>query len=136
MILTPRPIAMKAGTLIDYSLSLFGIPFNWQTLIEKWEPGVMFVDRQITGPYTKWVHTHTFKALGPERTLMQDRVEYQIPLGFLGDIAHVLFVEETLKKIFDYRAKVTAKLLAPSSQSYFVSGSKQAKSGLVTEAGD
>lgn len=131
-ILTPRPIAMKAGTLIDYSLSLFGLPFKWQTLIEQWEPGVKFVDRQVTGPYALWVHTHTFKALGPERTLMQDRVEYQIPLGFLGDIAHVLFVEETLRKIFDYRAEVTARLLAPSAQSYFVSGAKPAKSEFAT----
>ena len=135
-ILTPRPIAMKAGTRIDYSLSLFGFPFKWQTLIEKWEPGVRFVDRQVTGPYALWVHTHTFKALGADRTLMQDRVEYQIPLGRLGDIAHVLFVEATLKKIFDYRAEVTARLLAPSPQSYFVNAAKQSNVGWVTEAGD
>ena len=135
-ILTPRPISMKAGALIDYSLSLFGLPFKWQTLIEKWEPRVMFVDRQVTGPYAKWVHTHTFKALGPARTLMQDRVEYQIPMGFLGDFAHSLFVKETLKKIFDHRAEVTARLLAPSAQSYFVNSAKQPKSGLVTEAGE
>ncbi len=135
-ILTPRPIDMKAGARIDYSLSLFGVPFQWQTCIEKWEPGIQFVDRQITGPYALWVHTHNFKALGPDRTLMQDRVEYQLPLGFFGDIAHALFVEAMLKKIFDHRAAVTARLLVPSAQAYFVDGAKQPKSGLVTEAGE
>lgn len=135
-ILTPRPIVMKAGTLIDYSLSLFGFPFQWQTRIEKWEPGVSFVDRQVTGPYALWVHTHIFKTLEANRTLMQDRVEYQLPLGLLGDVAHALFVEATLKKIFDHRAEVTAQLLAPLLPSYFLSDVKQPKSGFVTEAGD
>jgi ligand-binding SRPBCC domain-containing protein len=112
-ILTPRPLVMQAGTRLDYSLSLFGLPFHWQTLIEQWEPGVQFVDRQVKGPYALWVHTHHFAALGAERTLMTDRVEYQLPLGGLGEVAHALFVKETLRRIFTYRADATARLLTP-----------------------
>lgn len=119
-ILTPRPIRMEAGTLIDYRLALGGIPFQWQTLIETWEPGVEFVDRQVTGPYALWLHTHRFEAIGPQRTLMQDRVEYALPLGVLGEVAHRLFVQATLRKIFDYRAEATARLLAPPSSTDFV----------------
>ena len=37
-ILSPLPIRMKKGTLIDYRIRLFGIPLKWQTLISKWEP--------------------------------------------------------------------------------------------------
>ncbi|MBK9316680.1 MAG: SRPBCC family protein [Acidobacteria bacterium] len=110
-ILTPAPIKMEAGTLIEYKLSLFGVPFKWRTLIEQWAPNQMFVDRQIRGPYALWHHTHTFIRIDQERTLMRDVVKYRIPFGPLGVLSHRLFVERMLKMIFDYRAKSTADLL-------------------------
>ena len=134
-ILTPRPLAMRAGAVIEYSLSLFGVPFRWKTLIEQWEPGVKFVDRQLKGPYALWVHTHSFEAIGADRTLMKDHIEYQLPLGFLGEMAHTLFVQETLKKIFTHRAAVTARLLM-AAQTYSVTGLKPSKSAWAAESGD
>lgn len=110
-ILTPPPISMQQGTLIDYQLSLFGLPFRWRTLIEEWKPGERFVDRQFSGPYALWQHTHTFEALGPDRTLVRDRVEYRLPFGLPGRIAHRLWVRQTLDAIFDYRAQMTDRLL-------------------------
>ena len=110
-ILTHAPIKMGSGVLLDYRLSLFGVPFYWQTLIESWTPEEAFVDSQVKGPYKLWRHTHTFEALSPDTTLVRDRVEYSIPFGFVGRIAHRLFVSRTLKKIFDHRAKMTARLL-------------------------
>jgi ligand-binding SRPBCC domain-containing protein len=115
-ILTRPPIKMEAGVLLDYRLALFGIPFQWRTLIESWTPESSFVDSQIKGPYRLWRHTHTFEELSPGTTLMRDRVEYQIPFGTLGRIAHPLLVRGTLKNIFDYRAKMTADLLAPRAR--------------------
>jgi hypothetical protein len=113
-IMTPRPVVMKKGALIDYQLSLFAIPFRWRTRIEQWSPNDSFVDLQIQGPYALWHHTHTFTSLGPDKTLMRDRVEYRIPMGIFGRIAHALFVRRTLQTIFDYRAAMTAKLLNES----------------------
>lgn len=110
-VLTHAPIKMNSGLLLDYRLSLFGVPFRWQTLIESWVPEESFVDSQIKGPYKLWRHTHTFEPLGPDTTLVRDRVEYRIPFGVIGRLAHLLFVGRTLKKIFDYRAKMTAHLL-------------------------
>lgn len=115
-ILTPPPIQMQEGTLLEYKLSFLGIPFYWKTLIEKWTPETSFVDIQLKGPYSLWRHTHTFEELEPNRTLMRDHVEYSVPLSFLGRIAHALFVKQSLKKIFDYRAAATARLLAPESK--------------------
>lgn len=133
-ILTPKPVPMYPGALIDYSLSLFGVPFKWQTLIEAWEPGVKFVDSQVKGPYKLWHHTHTFKALDRERTLMMDCVRYELPMGVFGDLAHDLFVEATLKKIFDYRYEVTERLLSPTSQLLSVSSSIKSRSELATDS--
>ena len=104
-VVTPGPIAMRAGALIEYRLSLFGAPFGWQTEIEIYEPTRRFVDRQLRGPYRVWRHTHEFEDVAGG-TRMADHVEYELPLGPLGDIAHALFVKRTVAKIFDYRAEV------------------------------
>ena len=115
-ILTPPPIHMREGTILEYELSLFGVRFRWKTLIEKWTPELSFVDVQLTGPYSLWRHTHTFEESGRNRTLVRDHVEYRVPLSFLGGIAHALFVKRSLNKIFDYRAAATARLLAPGAE--------------------
>jgi hypothetical protein len=109
-ILTP-PIKMKAGVVIKYRLALFGALVYWRTVIESWDPEESFVDSQIKGPYALWRHTHSFEEKGPRQTLMRDLVEYGVPYGPLGRIAHALFVERWLKKIFDYRAAMIARLM-------------------------
>jgi ligand-binding SRPBCC domain-containing protein len=101
-ILSPLPIEMRSGTRIDYALSLGGVPFRWRTRITEWEPGTRFVDEQESGPYAIWRHTHRFDDQGSS-TVMHDLVEYAEPLGPLGRLAHVLFVERALERIFDFR---------------------------------
>ena len=107
----PKPIHMQEGTLIDYELNLYGLPFRWRTLIERWQPDEKFVDTQLNGPYTLWHHMHTFEQIGPDQTLMCDRVLYRIPFGIFGRLAHWLFIGRSLKVIFDYRAQATAEML-------------------------
>ena len=114
-ILTPTPIAMRAGTRIEYALSLHGVPVRWRTLITRWEPGVCFVDEQESGPYALWRHTHTFEPRG-HSTLMRDVVEYREPFGALGQLMHVLVVRRMLDRIFDYRRDATGQLLGRSGR--------------------
>lgn len=109
-ILTPRPIAMDAGTLIDYQIRLLGIPLNWRTQIETWEPPHRFSDVQLKGPYKLWHHTHEFVAVS-DGTLMTDRVRYQMPAGPLGRVVHAVWTQRTLAKIFDYRFQKIEELL-------------------------
>lgn len=108
-ILSPLPIEMKPGALIDYALSLHGVRFRWRTRISVWEPGVRFVDEQVRGPYALWVHEHTFKPLPDGRgTLVTDHVQYAM-LG--GSLADRLFVRPRLERIFAYRAEATRRLI-------------------------
>lgn len=107
-IVTPGTVEMREGTLIEYRLSLRGIPIRWRTRIDEWEPGVRFVDRQLSGPYRLWHHTHEFEPAGERQTLMRDTVRYALPLGPLGEIAHRLIVRRDLARIFDHRAAAVA----------------------------
>jgi ligand-binding SRPBCC domain-containing protein len=104
-ILTPDPIEMRPGTLIDYRLSLFGVGFGWRTEIEAFVPGERFVDVQLRGPYARWHHTHTFTD-APGGTLIGDRVEYALPLGPLGELAWQLAVRRQLETIFEHRRRI------------------------------
>ena len=108
-VLTPGPIVMEAGTLIEYRLKLHGVPIRWLTRIEVWEPPNRFVDVQVRGPYTAWHHTHTFEP-DPDGTLMRDTVRYALPFGPLGEIARRAFVTRDLARIFDFRQEAVRTL--------------------------
>ena len=114
-ILTPRPIELGAGTLIDYSLKLRGIGFKWKSEITAWEPPMAgrsgrFVDEQRKGPYRYWIHEHQFERVPgqPGQTAVIDHVRYVVPGGAL---VHALFVREQLGQIFAYRAEATRRLI-------------------------
>jgi ligand-binding SRPBCC domain-containing protein len=102
-VVTPEPITMRRGTLIDYRLRLHGLPLRWRTRIDAWEPPHRFVDSQLRGPYALWEHTHTFAADGAG-VVTSDRVRYALPR-----FAPAWFVRRDLDRIFDYRARAIAE---------------------------
>ena len=75
--LTPAPVEMKAGALIDYKLRVHGIPIRWRSKITEWEPPVRFVDEQLRGPYRLWIHEHEFESRDGG-TLVRDYVRYAV----------------------------------------------------------
>ena len=110
-IMTPRPIVMKKDLRIDYTIRVLGIPMGWTSLIAEYEPPYRFVDQQVSGPYKFWHHEHTFHEI-EEGTLIGDRVEYALPLGPMGRLAHRLFVEKDLRRIFDFREQAIRKIFS------------------------
>lgn len=119
-IVTPTPIDIQEGTLIDYRLSLFGIPFSWRTRIDLFEPDQRFIDTQLRGPYRLWRHVHEFEEVdGGRATRMIDRVDYAVPLGPLGGVARALFVSRMVEQIFDYRAATITTLLGDGERAKF-----------------
>jgi ligand-binding SRPBCC domain-containing protein len=100
-ILTPQPVPMQEGTLIDYRLRLFGVPLRWQARISRWEPPIGFVDEQLHGPYRAWEHTHRFHE-GNRATIIEDVVRYRLPFEPLGDVFHPL-VRLQLWRTFRFR---------------------------------
>lgn len=112
-VVTPEPIRMGVGTLIDYRMRFRGVPVRWISRIEEWAPGTSFVDRQLRGPYGLWRHRHTFApAAAGSSTLVSDEVDYGLPLGALGKLAHPLFVRRDLELIFDFRQAAVERVLA------------------------
>lgn len=116
-VVTPEPIEMRAGTLIDYRLKLHGVALSWHTEIALWDPPLRFVDVQLSGPYRLWHHTHTFESDG-DGTVMRDVVRYGLPLGPLGELARAVLVRRDLEGIFDFRQAEIGRLMdAPAGPS-------------------
>lgn len=127
-ILTPLPIEMGVGTLIDYSIRLHGIPMRWRTRIDAWEPPdvggkgrgrARFVDTQLRGPYRVWIHEHAFEALastdGVESTLAKDHVQYAVPGGPGPErLIERWFVRPRLEQIFAHRKAAIERLIVDS----------------------
>ena len=113
VILTPRPIKMKTGLVLDYTIRILGLPVRWTTLICDYNSPHQFCDVAIRGPYSFWHHTHTFEETD-SGTVMTDEVRYALPFGFIGRIVHSLWVRRELNRIFDYRAGVMHDMLGGS----------------------
>ena len=109
-LLTPGPIEMRMGAMIEYRLRLHGLPLRWVSLIERWEEGHGFVDRQLRGPYRLWRHHHQFTEVDGA-TRVEDRIQYALPLGRVGSLVGTPIVRRDLARIFDYRRAAVAELL-------------------------
>ncbi len=122
-ILTPLPIQMCEGALIDYRISLRGLPMGWRTEITTWEPPYRFVDQQLRGPYRQWIHEHRFTEV-EGGTRVEDHVHYVV-LG--GSLVNRFFVAPDVNRIFDYRQKRLREL--------FEEGHDSRAEGLIFDAG-
>ena len=97
-VVTPLPVAMHVGLPIDYRIRLRGVTIPWRSVIDVWEPGVCFVDRQTIGPYRWWRHEHRFEAVAGGTRVIDD-VVYLPRLRWMTSA----MVERDLARIFDYR---------------------------------
>ena len=109
-IVSPLPIEMRAGALIEYRLRMGGVPLRWLTRIDDWQPGRAFTDVQLRGPYAEWIHSHRFEP-GATGTWISDEVAYRLPFAPFSSLAHALLVKPRLLAIFEYRVKAMRLLL-------------------------
>ena len=79
-ILTPSPIEMKEGSIIDYTVKIFGIPTRWRTIITSYKRNESFVDEQLKGPYSYWHHKHSFESVEDGINII-DEINYVIKKG-------------------------------------------------------
>lgn len=117
-LLTPPPVEMEKGRIIDYTIRVMGLPVRWRTLITRYEPPRCFVDEQISGPYSFWHHTHRFEPRDGG-TLLYDEVRYVLPMALTAPVrglVHALYVRPSLEQIFDYREQVFTRLFGGISK--------------------
>jgi len=105
LITSPVQTEMYPGMFITYKVSPApGIKLEWVTEITQVNSKKFFIDEQRRGPYSIWHHEHHFSEVegGVE---MHDKLYYQVPLGFIGRLADMFFVQNKVKQIFRFREK-------------------------------
>lgn len=108
-VLSASDRTVREGTEIAYRLRLFSLPLRWESRITEFEENQRFADEMIKGPYRRWYHRHLFRPVenGVE---IRDAVEYELPMGLMGQIAHAVAVRRQLEAIFSYRHQAIAGL--------------------------
>ena len=89
---------------------------DWVAELFEVVPGRQFRDRQLSGPFAAWTHTHRFIPDGPDASTLEDDIEYRLPLGGLGRAFGGGFVRHKLAAMFAYRHAVTASDLRRHAQ--------------------
>jgi len=88
------------------------IPVQWVFEHRDYEEGRQFRDVQVQGPFRKWDHTHRFIPDGPESCWLEDRIEYELPLGIIGEFLGGWLVRRKLRRMFEYRHRITQEAMA------------------------
>lgn len=106
------PGKMFSGQIITYKINISPLfSSNWVSEITHIQNKTYFVDEQRFGPYSMWHHEHHFEE-AENGVQMFDRVTYKIPFGFIGHLAHSLFIKKQLKHIFSYREQILKEMFA------------------------
>ena len=101
---------VERGTEIDYRLRWHVVPMRWRSRISEYEENRTFVDEMLRGPYAFWRHRHDFAEVATGIEIV-DVVEYRLPFGLIGRLAHASVVRSQLEAIFDFRQEATRRIL-------------------------
>lgn len=125
-LLTPLPVEMEQGRLIDYKIRVLGLRIRWRSLISTYQPPHCFVDEQVIGPYARWHHTHRFENTGSGTRLI-DEVHYALPSVLPDTLAMAIqrwYLQPELQRIFDFRRDQFHRLFGGPDPSPFFEGTE------------
>lgn len=101
------------GTISEGGIRTFSVPMigplrkRWVAKHQDFIPGSSFVDVQQTGPFRYWKHTHSTLEAGRNQSILQDRIEYELPGGWIGSWIGNSMVRRKLETVFAYRHRIT-----------------------------
>jgi ligand-binding SRPBCC domain-containing protein len=103
------PTSLEVGTQVILQVKVGPL---WQTIVAEhvaYEPGQMFADRMVKGPFASWLHKHIVTPRGDNQCVLTDDIEYELPMGILGRTFGGGFARRNLERMFDFRHEVTRK---------------------------
>jgi ligand-binding SRPBCC domain-containing protein len=105
----------QPGARVKIELRIGPFTQTWMAEHTASQAGRMFRDVMISGPFRRWEHTHLFMPEGENTSWLEDRVEYEFPLGWLGKLVGGLYTRRRLTRLFEWRHRVTADALLKES---------------------
>lgn len=116
------PASLANGAVAVLVLHVGPFKLRWvarhRDFIDRGEQGGEFTDEQVSGPFASWVHRHVVRATGSTSCVLEDRIEYSVRLGWLGETIAGWHVRKKLARMFDYRHAATISALRPAGMSH------------------
>ena len=109
--------SLKVGSRVVLRSQIGPFPLTWVAEHTEYDPPSLFADRQVSGPFAKWYHRHLFLDDGQGGTILRDEVDYEVPMGRLGQLLGGRLIANKLEKMFSYRHEVTKKAIDSRPQS-------------------
>jgi ligand-binding SRPBCC domain-containing protein len=103
--------SITPGARVVLETRIGPFPVRWVAEHTEYEQGRRFADRQVHGPFAHWYHRHLFLDDGRGGTILRDEVDYEPPLGLLGELLGGQFLNSKLKKLFDFRHETTKRIV-------------------------
>ncbi|MDP3284147.1 MAG: SRPBCC family protein, partial [Desulfobacterales bacterium] len=107
-----RKGGIESGARVVLEMKAGPFPYKWTAEHTEYEENRFFRDRQVRGPFSSWVHTHSFEPDGTESSFFEDRIDYAFPFYPFGKLFGGASVEAKLARIFKYRHTTTVEDLA------------------------
>ncbi len=86
--------------------------FRWVSVHSDYREGQSFTDIQTSGPFAYWKHVHSFEPVDERSCILQDRIEYRLAFGIIGQTLGGWWVRRKLQRLFEYRHAVTVREVA------------------------
>lgn len=111
LIILSKTPGVDTGTQVRLKIKTGPVFSAWDAVHTACEPGRMFRDTQIRGPFASWNHTHRFIPDG-DTSILEDHIAFALPApaSWINPINR--YVKHDLARIFAYRHAVTLRDLA------------------------
>ncbi len=102
------PAPLEEGLRVEFDVPLGPFRRRWVAQHEITQPGRQFRDIQQRGLFAQWEHTHTITPEGDDACILEDRIEYVLPLGVVGKLFASREIRRRLERTFAFRHRRTA----------------------------
>ena len=104
--------SLAPGSRVEIELKMGPLKKRWVAEHISYDPPTSFSDRQVSGPFRRFEHEHVFVADGEAPDRLEDRIRYELPLGFVGRLFGAGMAKKRLRRMFGYRHRTTIEDLA------------------------
>ena len=98
---------IRNGGRAELAIGRWPARIRWIAEHDQYVEDRQFRDVQTRGPFRRWEHTHIVEPDGPDACHLEDRVEYELPFGWLGETLLGNIVASKIERLFEYRHHVT-----------------------------
>ncbi len=98
---------IKDGARVSLSVPVGPVQTTWELVHEGYVAGRQFRDVQVRGPFASWEHTHSMEPIDAERSVLEDRIRFRLPVAPFGALVAGTFTRERLERLLRWRHALT-----------------------------